>query len=735
MSDFILRFPGAPVKVMFPGNPGLVQKFANQAAAVVPEVEGLRDEASGWAGQAQSFASAAENAANDSGYYTTIAAGAAATTAPQTFTSDEDGFLARYDDAGALLGAVIGTPQVLTLAQAQAMTIPAAASAVTTVGVSTEAIKRPVHWRRVASEPAHGFKFQDGGGAWFEGDIANHGGIPAWAFGFAADGVTNDRAAFTAFRNAVAATGEVGILPAGHIRLSTTAPTSASTSTGLVRLRGAGKNLTKISGPTTVDMIRNKGGLDVSDIEVEGFRYQFEQSSTAGDFRVRSCYCHDGQYFDYGTINAVNYDVDGNDLFNFSHALILESSSTITGGAWFTNNKVRNVARYVYRRQHTATLWFTGNDIDGVNDGGFTGTSSVARIVMRGGLLTVIERNTIKNVVCADADCVLHYWSNENGPCDVIVRFNTFGRFYSDDDCYLVKQKSVECNKAIIHDNEFLGGDDTASFSAVAYLLWTETARDQTQITKNRFVRLTGPSVQTFRSNATDVLAPPILVDGNTVQKLETASFVGAIRGAKAITITRNWCDNHCNPASENAPGSSYLGKQVFSCQMQATTDYSEDIEIADNVWRFTNDGEGTTRAGYLWSHLLAATTAGTSQKVATARNLVTGATGHTYSAGSADQATAQVQSDGDIYVGGFSGTITGGTTTARALVTLREDARRQRTGGVDEVYGVFQGRGTTAARPTLSADNFGASYDDTTLGKMIFWTGAVWKDGAGTTV
>ena len=62
----------------------------------------------------------------------------------------------------------------------------------------------------------------------------------------------------------------------------------------------------------------------------------------------------------------------------------------------------------------------------------------------------------------------------------------------------------------------------------------------------------------------------------------------------------------------------------------------------------------------------------------------------------------------------------------------MREFGRRKRIAGVDEIYGVFQGRGTTAQRPTLSADNYGSSFHDTTLGTMIFWTGAVWVDGVG---
>lgn len=49
------------------------------------------------------------------------------------------------------------------------------------------------------------------------------------------------------------------------------------------------------------------------------------------------------------------------------------------------------------------------------------------------------------------------------------------------------------------------------------------------------------------------------------------------------------------------------------------------------------------------------------------------------------------------------------------------------------DVWGSYYGSGATGLRPTVTI--VGASWFDTTLGYMIWWSGAVWVNGAGATV
>lgn len=57
-------------------------------------------------------------------------------------------------------------------------------------------------------------------------------------------------------------------------------------------------------------------------------------------------------------------------------------------------------------------------------------------------------------------------------------------------------------------------------------------------------------------------------------------------------------------------------------------------------------------------------------------------------------------------------------------------------TNGILTSPGLKKGTtGTTAARPTLAAGDAGYEYFDTTLGKPIWWKGAVWVDSAGANV
>lgn len=63
-------------------------------------------------------------------------------------------------------------------------------------------------------------------------------------------------------------------------------------------------------------------------------------------------------------------------------------------------------------------------------------------------------------------------------------------------------------------------------------------------------------------------------------------------------------------------------------------------------------------------------------------------------------------------------------------LLTLTPGANCQLTYAIN-----YPRYGTTAARPTLAAEQIGFNYWDTTLTKPIWWNGSVWKDQANTTV
>lgn len=77
--------------------------FDSDGLPTALSVDDFSAPASSAATRAETAASRAEALALLDGYYATVAAGAAATVAPHTFISDEDGVLALYDEAGNLL--------------------------------------------------------------------------------------------------------------------------------------------------------------------------------------------------------------------------------------------------------------------------------------------------------------------------------------------------------------------------------------------------------------------------------------------------------------------------------------------------------------------------------------------------------------------------------------------------------------------------------------------------------
>lgn len=81
MADVILNFPGTPVEVFLPGNPGLVKSYSDSAASALAQVLSLRDQTQALTDQAQGYAAALEAAA-----FNRVAEVATATTANITLS-------------------------------------------------------------------------------------------------------------------------------------------------------------------------------------------------------------------------------------------------------------------------------------------------------------------------------------------------------------------------------------------------------------------------------------------------------------------------------------------------------------------------------------------------------------------------------------------------------------------------------------------------------------------------
>ena len=358
-------------------------------------------------------------------------------------------------------------------------------------------------------------------------------------------------------------------------------------------------------------------------MEIEGFRYQFNGVG-AGDFRVDHCYCHDGEYFDFGLINGDTYIITNNRLENFSGALILESTSTINHYALFANNYVKNVQRYVYRRRHSSSpLYFENNTIRDVNARSYTGSASVARIVMRGGSVNYIRGNDIRDVVSDTADCVLVYWTEDS----LIITDNTFGRFFSGDDCYLVKQKSTLVGSAKINNNLFLGGDDTAEFDGVFYTLGAPAELPPCEMRVNTFSHLKGVLFTIFRDNASNNKSCPVTIADNYIRKFDGASFTGSIQGSSNVTIKNNRCDNHSNPLGATIYGSgSFRAKCIVSMHVTSVWGSTSGLAVEGNEWVFTNDGESVTSKGHLLVWSSAGTPTDTVSEARTRSNTLTNA-------------------------------------------------------------------------------------------------------------
>jgi len=482
-------------------------------------------------------------------------------------------------------------------------------------------------------------------------------------FGAIGDGSTDNQTAFANAVNFCVANGETLYIPAGDFFVGGV----VSPPSGPLRIAGEGRDVTAVFGAGASDFLSCNGPTDISGVTVTGFKDAMNVGA-AGDISLTDSRVTDCEYLLTGSVDAETFTISRNILSGFSGGLILESTASISGASYFKDNVVTDVARYVYRLQHDAPLFFAGNHIDGVHCDGYSGVYAVARVVMRGSRDTNhITENTIKNVVATDADSVLLYWSGGSA----IVTGNTFGKFASGDDCYLVKEKSAACRGLDLSRNIFLGGDESAEFNAVVYLLSdTDVAGAARRVSGNDFQKLTGQCVRLFGQNASAIPGHTI-VESNTVIEMDGPCFVGSVNGCRGVTVRNNRCFKHTNKSHIALTGSQRQ-KSIFTNYSAADYGVASDVTVDGNEWVFSTDGEVSgpyPTAPICYSGLSAAPQ--NAADIIAKDNILTGAdalVACSGSAGSADVLAARNIAKGGLAVGSKSG-----TTTAQALVTLTE--------------------------------------------------------------
>jgi len=494
------------------------------------------------------------------------------------------------------------------------------------------------------------------------------GGFAAEQFGVLLDG-TECSEAFQSAVNAATGLNVTLHLPSGTIALGT-----KITTTGFLTLRGGG-GIEIVPAGADVDFMDVGAGLDIEGVKIDGFTDHLKFSGS-GDVRIVGNEFGNGEYFILGNIDTVDVVISDNNLHDFNKGLILESATVITGVSRFERNTVTNVARYVYRLQHDAPLYFQDNVIINVNDGGFTGTSSVARIVMRGSqTVNYIRGNVIKDVVCADADSVLLYWSGGN----VIITGNTFGRFSSGDDCYLVKEKSTLCVGLLLADNLFLGGDDAAEWNALSYFLTDVGTTDASRkISGNTFHHLIG-AIAVFFGQSALIIPGNTTIEDNTVFEMSGPCFVGSVNGCIGVTVRGNRCFKHNNKFHQALTGTQRQ-KSIFTHTGTASYGKAASVSVEDNDWLFSDAGEtlGPYQRGFVATSL---SNVDASADIRLIGNAAKGAEGYVHCTGSAG--SALVYAKNNTALGGLSAAIDGkaGTTLGRGLVELQTDGNASEDG------------------------------------------------------
>lgn len=595
-------------------------------------------------------------------------------------------------------GITVSTDSVIfpTRTAVSAATIDAGVSVITTGGYAAAGDGGGALYARAVSEPSHVGKVQSADGAWWE-IVPEDGQVNVLAFGLVGDGATDNRAAWETLREYKATEKVAVYFPEGNFTM-TGATADASPSAGPVTIIGAGRDVTTITGPGqgSHDLLRINGDTKISGVRITAFEDAFDFIG-AGDFLLTDCKVDACDYLVQGDIDAHSFIIRDNIFDNFDEALILDDDATITGRAEFSGNIVSDVQRYVYRAIHDAPLYFADNTITNVHAGDFT----VARVIMHGSNTeNYITGNTVKDVVSTDDNAVLVYWSRG----DLIIHGNTFGKFQATGtgDAYLVHTKTADTKSLSLRGNTFLGGDDTAIWTAVVYHLNDRTVLESGHIIDgNTFYVLKGGELLrlNWSTNAAGQVAPGnILVTNNIVYEMNAPAFVGCLQGVVGLKISGNYCQNHHNAGGYAVTGSTTY-KAIFTIYSAASYAAASRVQVSDNDWRFTTDGESSAEDSGMLGYSGFGSAPSNSIFVEARGNRIEGADSIVWSLGSVGTYSAFVR---DTAVSeGLGSTRVGGLTAAKALITLTEAGAWTSSSNVWTFDGNVTVTATTGTLPT----------------------------------
>jgi len=569
-----------------------------------------------------------------------------------------------------------------------------------------------------------------------QAELLHAGHVNLRQYGAVGDGVADDTSAFN--KCVLAATQAAGFnieVQAGTYLVSAVSVPS----TGALTITGAGRDVVTIQGDAASNFLSLNGNTRISGVRITNYLVVFDVVGT-GDIYLYHNKIDTSTGMLTGTINAEIFDIRYNILYTFSSYLILESSTTLTKASYFIGNDVRDIARYVYRLQHDACLYFLNNRIDDIHNDGFVTTAAVCRIVMRGSAVTnYIQGNYITNVISTDEESLLIYWSLGS----VICTGNTFGKFQSvNNQCYLIKQKSSGCKHLIVANNYFLGDADKALWASVCYILGDASFQESPcYIGSNIFVDLYGHILIMFQDIAANVMGD-VIVESNYMYNFDQGAFVSLIQGGRNVTVRGNVCLAHVN-VDGNVITGTVTAKAIVVHYVTASYGIASNIVIENNQWNFETTGE---TAGPYTQHLLYTrffnAAAGQTHESIVRNNIVSNADGFV---GGINSGTANGvhHISGNIARGGLANAVVDATAATKLLMDITTEDNWEENSYIYSKYGVTA---TTAELEDITDDinlfnnkQEGYSVFNSTTNKPVYAVGNlaadVWVDGTGATV
>lgn len=345
-------------------------------------------------------------------------------------------------------------------------------------------------------------------------------------------------------------------------------------------LSGSGNNLFSPTYP-----------IRLCGLELTGFNAVF--NGTQADVWIDRCHVHDQPAVLFGSVNCDTLSVKDSRFSNISSALFLASSAAITGISEFSGNTVENVARYVWRVEADAPLYFENNKITGVNAGGQSGTSGVARVVMRGsGNATYIRGNVVEGVEGNGGNANLIYWTHG----DLFVEGNHLGYFHDGEapGGYIIDEKSNQRKNLICRGNVFRCADETKTTDKPVKRI-SGSSESSTIVEGNLIARLQDSLVFVFNDQfhpEGEGCPANITVASNiVVEKVGPSALVNCSQGATGVSVHGNQVRRWDNPEGEEAD--SETANRLFSCVLTAENVCASDISVRGNSVNFTDETEG----------------------------------------------------------------------------------------------------------------------------------------------